>query len=384
MSKQPHGCGEKCPPLAWFGFLITICCSARALLLVLRVSATLKVRGCIEVMLVTRTRKVVITAYGDESKLAIVETDLRPPSPDEAQLTVEYTIVSGSDVSMRRGTYPLQKRPPLTPGYSVIGRVRVNGTASSKFNIGDRVACLSKYEGQAERINLPEKFLVPVPAGVDGKAAVALILDWVTAYQMLHRVAHVKAGQRIFVHALSGAVGGALLRLAQLQGAQVYGTASTKKHEELRQLGAIPFDYSNKDWIASMQKLDGADAAFDPLGYESFDESYAILRKGGVLVGYGMNLPAWTGTPARSMIPSVLKLLSKNLLFWSGKRTTLFGVNRASKHFAGDLELLFEWLEAEKIYVPIKAVFSLNEIQEAHREYARSSGMGSIVIEVTP
>ena len=81
----------------------------------------------------------------------------------------------------------------------------------------------------------------------------ALILDWVTAYQMLHRVARVKAGQKIFVHALSGAVGGALLRLGQLQGAQVFGTASSKKHDELRQLGTVPFDYSNKNWIAAIK-----------------------------------------------------------------------------------------------------------------------------------
>lgn len=140
------------------------------------------------------------------------------------------------------------------------------------------------YEGQSEIINLPEKYLVRVPEGVDGKAAVALILDWVTAYQMLHRAARVKAGQRIFVHALSGAVGGALLRLGQLQGTQVYGTASTKRHYELRKLGAIPFDYSNKEWIASMRELGGVDAVFDPLGFESFEESYLIVRKSGLLV----------------------------------------------------------------------------------------------------
>ena len=334
--------------------------------------------------LVARTKKVVITAYGDESKLAIVEDDLPDPPAHEVQLTVEYTIVSGSDVNMRRGTYPLQKKPPLTPGYSVIGTVRLNGNESSKFKLGDRVGCLSKYEGQSELINLPEKFLVRVPEGVDSKAAVAVILDWVTAYQMLHRAANVTAGQRIFVHALSGAVGGALLRLGKLQGVEVYGTASTKKHDELHKFGAIPFDYSNKKWIASMQELGGVDAVFDPLGYESFDESYSILRKGGVLVGYGMNLPAWTGIPERLVIPSALKLLSKNLFFWSGKRTTFFGVNRASKHFAGDLALLFEWLKDGKISVPIKATFKLDEIQKAHREYATSSGMGSIIIEVCP
>jgi NADPH:quinone reductase-like Zn-dependent oxidoreductase len=332
---------------------------------------------------VTRIKKVVITAYGDESKLAIVECDLPEPAAGEVQLTVEYTIVSGSDVNMRRGTYPFQKKPPLTPGYSVIGKVRANGKGCSKFKIGERVACLSKYEGQAERINLPEKYLVRVPDEVDGRAAVALILDWTTAYQMLYRAAHVTAGQKIFVHALSGAVGGALLRLGLLQGAQVFGTASLKRHDELRQLGADPFDYATRNWIAAMQELGGVDAVFDPLGYESFDDSYSILNRGGILVGYGTNLPTWTRTPERPVIPTVLNLFSKNLLFWSGKRTTFFGVSRGSKHFATDLEQLFQWLKDGKISVPIKATFKLDEIQQAHREYARGARMGSIVIEVS-
>ena len=329
-------------------------------------------------------KKVEITAYGDENKLAIVDVHLPGPAAREVQLSVDYTIVSGSDVNMRRGTYPFQKKPPLTPGYSVIGKVRLNGKGCSKFNIGERVACLSKYEGQAELINLPEKYLVRVPENLDGKAAVALILDWVTAYAMLHHVAHVRAGQKIFVHALSGAVGGALLRLAQLQGAMVFGTASLKKHGELGALGATPFDYSQKTWIAAMQELGGVDVVFDPLGFESFDESYSVLKKNGLLVGYGMNLPAWTGTPRRPVLPTILKLFAKNLLFWSGKRTTFFGVTRGSKNFVPDLEQLFAWLGEGKISVPIKATFKLEDIQEAHREYARSSRTGSIVIEVNP
>jgi len=69
--------------------------------------------------------------------------------------------------------------------------VRVNGKGCTKFKVGERVACLSKYDGQAELINLPERFLVRVPDGVDLKAAVSLVLDWVTAYQMLHHAAHI-------------------------------------------------------------------------------------------------------------------------------------------------------------------------------------------------
>ncbi len=330
----------------------------------------------------SRIRKVLITEFGDESKLAIVEADLPEPATGEVQLTVEYTIVSGSDVNMRRGTYPFQRKAPLTPGYSVVGTVRRNGKGCSQFKVGDRVACLSKYEGQAELINLPERFLVRVPEGVDPKAAVALVLDWVTAYQMLHHAAHVKSGQTIFVHGLSGAVGGALLRLGQIQGAQILGTAAPGKHEQLRKLGALPFDYSNKNWIGAVQKLGGVDAAFDPLGFESFDESYSILKKGGILVAYGMNLPAMQKTRRRPAFPVIIKLLSKNLLFWSGKRTTFFGLTRTSKNFKPDLELLFDWLKSGKISPPIKATFKLEEIQKAHREYASSAGLGSIVIEV--
>lgn len=331
-----------------------------------------------------KIKKVLITEFGDESKLAIVEGDLADPGAGEVQLVVEYSIVSGSDVNMRRGTYPLQKKPPLTPGYSVVGKVRLNGKGCSKFKVGDRVACLSKYEGQAERVNLPERFLVRVPEGVDPKAAVALVLDWVTAYEMLHRAAHVQSGHKIFVHGLSGAVGRALLSLGAIQGAQVFGTAGVGKHEELRKLGAVPFDYSNKKWISAVQGLGGVDAVFDPLGYESFDESYSILRKGGMLVAYGMNLPGFTKTPRRSIFPVIVKLFARNLLFWSGKRTTFFGVNRRSKNFAPDLELLFNWLASGKITVPIKGIFRLDQIREAHREYASSTGMGSIILEVSP
>ena len=330
----------------------------------------------------SRMKKVVITEFGDESKLAIVEDDLPDPLRGEVQLAVEYSVVAGSDVNMRNGTYPFQRKAPLTPGYSVIGKVILNGEGCAKFKIGDRVACLSKYGGQAELINLPEQFLLPVPQGVDLPAAVALILDWVTAYEMLHRAAKVQSGQKIFVHGVSGAVGGALLSLGQMQGAKVFGTASPGKHEELRKLGAIPFDYSTKDWISAMRELGGADAVFDALGFESFDESYSILNKGGILVGYGVNLPALTKTANHPALPMMLKLFSRNLLFWTGKRTTFFSLTRKSKNFTPDLEHLFEWLKNGKISVPIKAIFTLDEIQQAHREYASSPRMGSIAIRI--
>jgi NADPH:quinone reductase-like Zn-dependent oxidoreductase len=82
------------------------------------------------------------------------------------------------------------------------------------------------------------------------------------------------------------------------------------------------------------------------------------------------------------VLPVVVKLFARNLAFWTGKRTTFYGLTRTSKHFKPDLEALFGLLHDGKIMVPIKATFPLEEIQAAHREYARSAGLGSIILAV--
>ena len=95
-----------------------------------------------------------------------------------------------------------------------------------------------------------------------------------------------------------------------------------------------------------------------------------------------MNLPAVSKTPLRSVVPVVPKLFARNLALWSGKRTTFFGLKRNSSNYIPDLELLFSWLKAKKISVPIKAIFPLDDVKAAHREYAASQGMGPIIIVV--
>jgi NADPH:quinone reductase-like Zn-dependent oxidoreductase len=220
------------------------------------------------------------------------------------------------------------------------------------------------------------------PEGVDSQQATAVILDWNTAYGMVMRAARVEAGDKVFVHGLSGAVGYALFTFAKMQGATVYGTASGRKHAELVQAGATPYAYSGKEWISAMQATGEVNAVFDPLGFESWDESYSILRKGGVLVGYGLNLPALSGTGPRPVLPAIIKLLARNLAFWTGKRTKFYYISHDSKHFLSDLEALFDLLRTGRLFVPIKAVIPLRDIQRAHRERSQGAGMGSILIQV--
>lgn len=334
-------------------------------------------------MSTTTIRKSLIESFGDASHVSIVTTEIGPPAANEVQMKVLYAGFGGSDIAMRLGSYPNQKAAPLTTGYSCIGLVAANGSKSAKFQQGSLVGCLSIYEGQSELVNLPEKHLIPIPDGVDLKQAVALILDWTTAYGMVYRTGKVAQGQRVFIHGLSGSVGFALLTLCKLQGAEVYGTASEYNHAAVRSAGAYPFVYTDKDWIMAMNKIGGAHVVFDPLGFESYDESWDILaREGGKLIGYGGNYNVLNGGKTRALWPHVTKLLSKNLNVFCPNSTAFFYVDRDQSTFQSELKTLLEMLKNEKITVPIRKLWTLEEVPEAHRMFNKGPGVGAVVIKV--
>lgn len=330
-------------------------------------------------------RKALISGYGDESNVNVVSAQIEDPAKGEVQVRVLYSGFSGSDINMRMGRYPNQMAPPLTPGYNFVGTVERNGSGCKRFSPGTLVCSLTMYDSEAELANIQEKYLISVPHHLDIQKVCALVLDWTTAYGMVHRSAKVKSGQRVFVHGLSGAVGLALGQLCQLQGAKVYGTASQKTHELLRSLGFEPFVYTDKNWMTAMTNLGGADAAFDPLGYESFDETYQILsHNDACLVGYGFNLATMSGDGERGgKFVSAVKLLSRNVMCpVEHRHTRFFYITKDDKTFEPELQMLFDLLGQEKIDVKIKGIFDLEDIQEAHRSWKGSPGMGSMLIRV--
>ncbi|KAI1172261.1 zinc-binding dehydrogenase [Nemania sp. FL0916] len=330
----------------------------------------------------TAIRKVLISEFGDVDVLNVVDAVCEPPPPGHVQIATEYSGFSGADINMRKGIYPFMKKAPLTPGYCLVGKVTSTGKGADVFQPGDIVAVLTKYDAEATLVNQPEKYCVKVPDGVDRQQATALLCDWNTGYSMAMHTAKVTKGQRVFIHGLSGAVGYALLSICALQGAEIYGTASERNHTELVSRGAHPFVYTNKDWIDTMKDLGGVDAVFDPLGYDSFDESYSILAKGGILVGYGTNKQSLNGGEGN---PTgwVLKMLARGLNPLSNKSTTFFGVSRDSPHYVSNIKNLLDMVKTGKITVPIKNVWDMEDIQAAHREWGSGSGIGSFLIKVS-
>ncbi|QIW99559.1 hypothetical protein AMS68_005077 [Peltaster fructicola] len=331
----------------------------------------------------TPNRKVLIAELGDVSKVNVVDSFIDPPTEDEVQIAILYSGFSGADVNMRRGLYPMQKAVPLTPGYVLVGKVNIVGPRSN-FKPGDLVTALTVYDSEAELINVSEKYLNRVPTGLGPKQAVALTLDWNTAYGIVE-AAKVSHGQKVFVHGLSGAVGNGIMKLSQLRGAEVFGTASVRNHAAIEAQGGHPFVYTNKDWMQKMIEAGGVDAVFDPLGFESWDESYSILAssRSSVLAGYGGNLSSLTGTPARGFVWPTIRLLLQNLKFWSFKRTIFHYITRDQSSFKPNLQILFDLCQQGKIEVSIKQVFKMDDIRDAHRAWVSGGmGVGSTLIEI--
>ena len=189
---------------------------------------------------------------------------------------------------MRRGRYPGQPKFPFIPGYDLVGTVTAVGGGVDASLVGSRVAAATKTGGWASHAIVAAADLIPVPAELDPADVETVVVNGITAYQMLHRSARVKAGQTILVHGASGGVGSILVQLARHDGIRVLGTAAPRNHEALRALGVEPIDYHD-DVSAQVRRLapNGVDAVFDHLGLASFRVSFPLLAPGGTLVAYG-------------------------------------------------------------------------------------------------
>jgi NADPH2:quinone reductase len=234
--------------------------------------------------------RIVVSHYGGPDALKIVEEECPEPKRGEVRVSVLAAGVSLPDVMMREGIHPETPRVPFTPGWDLVGVVDRVGERISGIRPGQMVGALPITGAYAEFVCLPERELVPMPQDLDPAEAVSLILNYVTAYQMLHRSAKVRPGQRVLIHGAAGGVGTALLQLGHLAGLEMYGTCSSRNASTVTDLGGIAIDYEHHDFVQEITRLtgDAVDAVFDGIGGTHIWRSRRALRPGGRVVAYGL------------------------------------------------------------------------------------------------
>ncbi|MCZ6829211.1 MAG: medium chain dehydrogenase/reductase family protein [Gammaproteobacteria bacterium] len=341
-------------------------------------------------------RQVVVTEFGGADKLQVVEQENLPePGPGQVRVRVLTASASFTDVMVRKGLYPgISEEPPFPPGYDLVGIVDKLGSGVDTLKPGQRVADLTVWGAYTEYAVLPAENLVSVVEGIDDADAVALILSYTTAYQMLHRVAEVKPGQSILIHGASGAVGTALAQLGQVSGLKMYGTASSGKLDYVRSLGVTPIDYREEDFVRRLRQETGGvgvDVVFDAVSVDNFQRSYTVLKPGGELVTYGFYLVARDEDSLLATATEFLRWRWQQLLWqWfpeQQRRVGFYSIadlrQQQPDWFREDLGSLFQLLAEHNIQPQIWKMLPLTEAAQAHRAIEAGEVRGKIVLRVS-
>ena len=260
---------------------------------------------------------------------------------------------------------------------------------------GQIIAAMPISGAYAEFVCLPQRELVPVPSGLDAAEAVSLVLNYITAYQMLHGSAKVRPGQRVLIHGAAGGVGTALLQLGRLTGLEMYGTCSSRGASTVADLGGIPIDYQHQDFVEEIRRLtrEGVDVVFDGIGGTHIWRSRKALRPGGKVVAYGLTSSLRggrlaSGRPGRRNrlhgIPVFALYIAGGWLLPGRKRVVPYSIQTLKRLkpglFRQDLLALFDLLQQHKIKPLIAQRFPLAEAKQAHELLGKGGVTGKIVL----
>ncbi|HEY4838192.1 MAG TPA: zinc-binding dehydrogenase [Candidatus Acidoferrales bacterium] len=326
-------------------------------------------------------RAVMVTKKGGPEVLQVVELPVEHPGPGQVLVRVRAAGVGSTDLLMIAGNYLYAPKIPMVPGYEIAGVVEEIGAGVTGFEIGQRVAALTVYGGFAELLLRNADEFIPVPEGVSDRDAAAVILNYVTAWQMIHRFAKVQPGETALVTGAAGGVGTATLQLLKLAGAKAYGAASARKHEIVRSLGATPIDYQagRLDKLTRALVPNGVDYAFDAVGGANIGPCIGATRRGGMVVGFGFVGAASTFAKV-AMFANIF--VGARL---RGRRGKFYGITQIYRKDHGplreDLPKIFALLTEKKIDPLVTRTFPLLDARKAMEFLQTGSVEGKIVLE---
>jgi len=318
---------------------------------------------------------VVIERYGGPEVLRWQRMTAMPPGPGEVRIQHTAIGLNYIDVYTRTGYYPLVQ-PPGIPGMEAAGIVLDIGPGVHGLMPGDRVAYACPPPGAYVEIRtMKADLVVPLPDDLSDRVAAAVMLKGMSAEFLLHRVAQVREGDTVLVHAAAGGVGQLLCQWARHIGATVIGTVgSLDKAKIARDAGcAYPILYRETDFVERVMEITegrGCAVVYDAVGADTFLKSYEALSVRGHLVSYGQ---------ASGPIPSI------DIAAFVGKSATVSRPNFG--HYTGTpaevrsiCDRLFRALATGVLHVQIGQEFPLREAAEAHRALENRRTTGSTIL----
>jgi len=307
-------------------------------------------------------KAVCIYSYGGPDVLVYEDAPRPHPDNGEVLIRVHAAGINPVDWKIREGHLKemVGHTLPLVLGWDVSGVVEMLGSGITRLKVGDEVFSrpdIARDGAYAEFIVVRESEVALKPKSLDHVHAAALPLGGLTAWQTLFDAAALSSGQRVLIHAAAGGVGHLAVQLAKWKGAHVIGTAAARNHEFLRKLGADQvIDYDTQRFEDAVQPVD---VVLDPMGGDIRRRSWAVLKRGGILVSI-VDPP-------------------------SAEDAAAHGVRQAfvfTQPNAAQLAQIATLADAEKLKAIVETVLPLSDATRAQELSARGHTRGKIVLRV--
>lgn len=230
-------------------------------------------------------KAIYIERYGGPEVMTLADRPLPVARANEVRIKVQAAGVNALEWKVRDGLVQqhLPVSPPFILGADVSGIIDSVGPGVAAYKVGDEVfGQVGLLGGFAEYAVTASHRIAPKPASIDHVTAASVPIPAMTAWQGLFREGGLKQGQRVLIHAAAGGVGTFAVQFAHQAGAYVIGTASAANHDYVRSLGADEvIDYRTEPFETRARDLD---MVFDLLSGKTQERSWALLKRGGVLV----------------------------------------------------------------------------------------------------
>jgi len=316
--------------------------------------------------MVPAVKAVQIKEFGGPEALRHVEVDEPVPGEGEVVVEVARSGVNFADTHATRNDYLAEQSLPLIPGTEVSGRTPD----------GRRVVALTGSGGYAERVAVPEAWLVPVPDEVDDERAAALLLQGLTAMALVRRCARVEPGETLVVEAAAGGTGGLAVQLGKRAGAKVIGLASSEEKRALvERLGAdATVDSRAEDLGAAIREANDderVDAVLHMSGGDAFDAELGVLAPLGRMVVFGI-----ASREQRDVSTAALLRGSKAVIgFW------LMHLVARRELVAPMVGELLGAVAGGELEVTVGEVYPLSEAARAHEDLTARRTAGKLLLD---
>lgn len=317
-------------------------------------------------------RAIVVRELGGPEAMVLAEHPDPVPGPGQVLVQVAAAGVNFIDIYRRSGVYP--QPVPYVPGSEGAGTVLAVGDGVTEFSAGDHVAWAEGPGSYAEQVAVDARQAVPVPVGVDLKAAAAVMLQGLTAHYLCHSTYPVTEAAVAVVHAAAGGVGLLLTQMIKgLGGTVIATTSSTEKAALAKQAGA-DFVTTYADFTGVVREVTagrGADVVFDGVGKDTFDAGLSALRPRGMMVLFG-------GSSGQVPAFNPQRLNSGGSLFLTRPTLGHYIADRAELLWrSGDL---FRWIGQGELNVRVGAQYPVADAPRAHADLAARRTTGKLIL----